>query len=135
MTKIGSEADPSCFVVQFDLDAKGEHHATLAFPEPSVRMNANQLSKLLETLGRVRLNMVPEIDSAPPDLNQKLESVAFPPWQVSLETMTDGALLHLRHPGFGWLGFVFNGTDLVDLRDILSEVIDEIQKQTPRPAN
>ncbi|MFT0174417.1 hypothetical protein [Paraburkholderia mimosarum] len=134
MTHIDPETDSTCFVVQFDLNAKGEHLATLAFPEPAVRMNANQLSKLIETLGQVRLNIVPEIDTTPPDLTQKLDPIAFPLWQVSWETMSDGALLHVRHPGYGWLGFVFNGTDLIDLRDILSDVIDEVQK-TPRTAN
>jgi hypothetical protein len=135
LTEIDSEADSSCFVVKFGSDSTGNSHATLAFPESVVRMNADQLSKLIETLGRVRLNMAPQIDVALPDLNQKLESVAFPPWQVSLETMTDGILLHLLHPGFGWLGFVINGADLIALRDTISEAITEIQDQTACPAN
>ncbi|MGF6472250.1 hypothetical protein [Paraburkholderia youngii] len=135
MSDIDPDADSSCFVVTFELDSKGDSRATLAFPESVVRMNANNLSKLIETLGRVRLNMVPQIDTAPPDLNQKLESVAFPPWQISLETMTDGILLHLRHPGFGWQGFVINGDDLIAMRDTISDAIAEIQDQPAHPAN
>ncbi|MEM5373241.1 hypothetical protein V4C53_45860 [Paraburkholderia azotifigens] len=135
MTDLEPDDDSSCFVVKFETDSKGESRATLAFPESAVRANAKQLSKLIETLGRVRLNMLPEIDTAPPDLNQKLESVAFPPWQISLETMTDGILLHLRHPGFGWLAFVINGDDLISLRDTISDAIAEIQDQPARSAN
>ncbi|WP_124645706.1 hypothetical protein [Burkholderia ubonensis] len=117
--------DCTCYVVRFELNHDGEHDAQLIFPDFTVNFNASQLSELLKTLGRVRLNMLPEVSLDWPVASQNTESIAFPRWKVDFEAMSDGALLHILHPGFGWLAFTIAGDCLVELRDALSEVISD----------
>lgn len=119
--------DCSCYVVRFELNDDGLHDAQLIFPDFVIKFDAEQLSDLINVLGRVRLNMLPEISEKIPLSSRPIESVAFPKWHVDIEAMTDGALLHLLHPGFGWLAFTIAGNCLTELRDALSAVVDESQ--------
>lgn len=77
------------------------------------------------------MNMSPGVAGDLQNFDEKTEVIAFPRWQVDIETMVDGALLSLLHPGFGWLSFAIAGDSLIGLRDALSQVIEDM-RDNPR---
>lgn len=82
-------------------------------------MSAADLDDLIVELSRNRGQMQ---DTVPIDLEygSQIATIPAPTWYVHAAT-TGGRSLFLRHPGFGWLGFVFPSDEAAILADRLKK--------------
>lgn len=67
--------------------------------------DAWQLDELIVALGKLRASMADEISDTL-EINSRLEATVAPAWRIPDNLAQSGRTLALRHPGFGWLGFV-----------------------------
>lgn len=96
-------------------------------PPCRVTLEAAQVDDLLHNLGLLRASMT---DQHPAEfaLGQKTMAVPDPRWATEPDLLNGDSLIHLRHPGFGWLHFLIPRTDAAKLAGYL-------QAQVEQPAN
>ncbi|MDR3450282.1 MAG: hypothetical protein P4M15_11155 [Alphaproteobacteria bacterium] len=73
---------------------------------PDITCDATQVDEMIRGLGILRAAMLPE----PPRqfaLGQRVACVTDPSYATEPEALQGDSLVHLRHPGFGWLSFLF----------------------------
>jgi hypothetical protein len=92
---------------------------TVNFAPKEFALTADELENLIANLGRARENLKPSVpDDAP--IGKKLQAVSNPGWYAPPAESTPGqAVLILRHPGFGWLGFAFSKPEARSLGNYL----------------
>jgi hypothetical protein len=82
----------------------GEASLRVTLGGRSAMLSANELDRLIETLGFVRTDLLP-----PPDMtvsrSDRYAVETNTDWHVHQNPLFDGVLLFLRHTGFGWTGF------------------------------
>ncbi|AOX17602.1 hypothetical protein [Kozakia baliensis] len=93
--------------------------ATLRFLEGSgidgsINLNADQLSQLIASLGRVRQALV-EKQTPPPIEGVQFTSVYRTNWALQIDTLTEGSTLAFQHPAYGPVGVVFAPPDVETL--------------------
>jgi hypothetical protein len=98
----------------------GPEKAVVTFPAEAVSMNASDVADLIESLGRVRTGMRPEVPRDP-KLGAVVSTVADPRFWVAPEGMVGGVLLSLRHPGLGWLYFQIPSAEIETLVALLQK--------------
>ena len=64
-------------------------------------LSSAELDELIAQAGKRRAELEPAQSAQPPE---QAEAVFTPAWHTS--PLPNGVLFMLRHPGFGWLGFV-----------------------------
>lgn len=82
----------------------GKPSLLLTLDGRTAALAAEELDELIETLGLLRADLTP----APELTVSKAERYAVETnaeWHVHQTPLFDGALLFLRHSGFGWTGF------------------------------
>jgi hypothetical protein len=90
--------DRRCLIIETRQD-----DATIA----RVIYGAPEVAYLLDLIANQRARMVDEVVPTL-DPGSRFKAIGYPAWWAGNE-MPDGLrALALRHPGFGWLGFVFN---------------------------
>ena len=94
---------------------------TVSFPsDPPValKLDCQGVDELLHNLAEFRADMRPQhlMDFA---LGQKVVAATDPCWLTEPEIMTGASLIHLRHPGFGWLSFLFPRDEAAKLGEFL----------------
>ncbi len=68
-------------------------------------LEAPELDRLIALLGAARAGMADEVP-AQLDPGSRVPATVAPAWQAPDPGVSDTCGLALRHPGFGWLGFV-----------------------------
>jgi hypothetical protein len=81
---------------------------TITFPSPppvAIQWKAPMVDEHLQTLGKLRAGMRPEIPKtfAP---GQLVGAVSDPAWVTEPDAMLGRTLLHIRDPRFGWLHYL-----------------------------
>jgi hypothetical protein len=82
---------------------------TLSSPEnPRIKleMDAKQVDELIALLIRLRADMYPPVPEALPN-TMIFRGVRDPAGYLETDRLGDCVLLHLRHPGIGWVHFGF----------------------------
>jgi hypothetical protein len=95
--------------------------------ELTVTMPTTQVDKFIDALWKWRIKMQPE---HPTDfaLGQKPSAIADPRWYTESELKQGGSLIHLRHPGFGWLSFWLPKNEATKLAGFLRAQVEEQEK-------
>ena len=106
--------------------------ATLTAPsDPPIVLsfNAASMDGLLRSAMEVRAAMTP---AHPADfaVGQHVQAIENPRIVSELDTRTGRSLLHLRHPGFGWLHFLLPKEHAAKLAELLRNQVE----RPPRPA-
>lgn len=72
----------------------------------SAELDAAEIEALIDQLAAARAALTP---SAPMDVDARtrLRVLPDPRWIVPADDRYEGRVLALRHPGLGWLGFLF----------------------------
>jgi hypothetical protein len=98
--------------------------------ELTVMMPTVEVDKFIETLWKFRAEMKPE---RPRDfaLGQKVYAIRDPRWCTESELMRGGSLIHLRHPGLGWLSFWIPKPDAAKLGGCLLAQVEEQEQHPP----
>jgi hypothetical protein len=113
---------------KYDLTFVDERTARLEFAfedghKSSVNMDSADMDALIENFATVRAAMsdpVPEqLDPIP-----RLPTTEAPKWWV-YDPRPDGHMLALRHPGFGWLGFLLPQESALSLAGFLFRPLAE----------
>lgn len=106
------------------LNLGGEHDLKVALP-------TSQVEKFMETLRQWRSQMKPDI----PDefaLGSRVTAILNPPWCTEPESSQGDSLLHIRHPGYGWLSFLIPTLEAAKLAGFLqSQVAEHLARQPP----
>jgi hypothetical protein len=84
-------------VVQIDVKEKALAHILLSGPDAEAFINevAKQRSALAE-------GVIPDLDPG-----YRVTAMVDPTWRMPNHRIQQGRILHVRHPGMGWLTFVF----------------------------
>lgn len=75
-------------------------------PPVALRMDAEEVDNMLEKLAEFREQMILDHPTDYPP-GQVSMFVPDPPWRSESDIMEGYPLLHILHPGFGWLHFAF----------------------------
>lgn len=97
--------------------------------EAAKSMTTADLEKLIEQLGVLRASREP-IVPIECEFGKVVQSILAPAYRTDPDTL--GAVLGLRHPGFGWLWFVFPHHDRDNLIQIWT-VQQNIDSGLPPP--
>ncbi len=81
-------------------------------------LNAAELEQLITDLGNARMGMSPPVAPAPE--NGDVSAVVSPIWASPDGAVPGGRALAIRHPGLGWLHFIFRGDHALDLANAMS---------------
>jgi len=84
----------------------------------SHRLTVGELDVLLADLAKLRARMHPTFSVDFPH-GQAVEVVKYPSLSIEPEARNLDCILHLRHPGLGWLHFVLPGTELEGFAEAL----------------
>lgn len=78
-------------------------------------LHPSELSSLIQQLGDAR-SVLSELVAPELDPGSRIATVIDPVWRIEATPPGySGAALNLRHPGFGWLGFLFPPNDAAKL--------------------
>lgn len=87
------------------IDKDGHHELRYQNGNPDEALPIEVLDTLIAVLGNVRKHFVPPITSDAPTPNIGISGERNPRWQISADPMGGGAIMHFRHPGFGWMTY------------------------------
>jgi hypothetical protein len=107
---------------------------TVTFPTDPVavlKLDVTEVDKMIEMLGMMRSSMQPEVPKDFP-FGQKVSAVPDPHWRSEPDLLRGHSLLHLRHPGFGWLHYLMPPQEAKRLAEIL-QAQAETQPQSLQP--
>jgi hypothetical protein len=82
----------------------GEPSLLVTLGGQSATLSANEVDRLIETLGFARADLLPAPDMTV-SRSDRYAVETNTDWHVHHNPLFDGALLFLRHTGFGWTGF------------------------------
>ncbi|RYF76057.1 MAG: hypothetical protein EOO22_03155 [Comamonadaceae bacterium] len=96
--------------------------------EPPVRLNFNaaQADQFLHGLADLRAQMLPS-HPMKADLSQEMVAISNPKWLIHPHAATESVLVHVRHPGFGWLLFALPPATSRRLGEALIKVADAVE--------
>lgn len=99
-------------------------------PPLAMSFTAESLDGLLRSAMDMRASMTPPHPSDWP-FGKTAGAIRNPRVVSELEAKEGGSLLHLRHPGYGWLHFLLPKADAAKLADLLREQAEA--PAAPRP--
>ena len=114
--------------------SQDKREITIKFPSADVMMDANQAGQLINALALMRSNMLPEhaFDYAP---QQRTIALPDPRWYTEVSFLPEGSLIHIRHPGFGWLSFLLPPNEAAKFASLLQAQAGEQEKPQSGQAN
>ena len=92
-------------------------------------LNAAEVEQLITDLGNARMGMTPAVAAAPE--NGEVMAVVSPAWVSPDGAVPGGRALAIRHPGLGWLHFIFRGDHALNLANAMSQ--DAVAAATAPP--
>jgi hypothetical protein len=72
----------------------------------SAELDAAEIEALIDQLAVARAALAPMVP-ADVDPGTRVRVLSDPRWVIPADDQYDGRVLALRHPGLGWLGFLF----------------------------
>ena len=99
-------------------------------PLAHIAFDANGISDIINRLAKARANMEQAFPNDHPD---EIAALLDPRWFLSPEPMTEGSAIQIRHPGFGWLGFVFSPKEVEHIHRLLSQHLRNLDQPKPKP--
>jgi hypothetical protein len=87
------------------IDADDQRMIASHTDDPSATLNADYLDHLIAGLAALREKVAPVVSTADPAPSETPGVKFDPQWWIGPETFVGGAMLKIRHPGFGWLAF------------------------------
>lgn len=98
-------------------------------------LNVDAIDRMIEVLGQFRAGLQPPVRTSDPVTGETVQAVTDPRWWISAEPMNNGALLQLRHPGLGWLGFALPLESLKSLQENVNRIVPMMEQlaQQTRP--
>jgi hypothetical protein len=87
-----------------------------------IELDASTLDSFIQQLGKLRSGMTEQV-SPTLDPFSRVETEYNPAWRVpdTHNAGNPGAMLCLRHPGFGWLGFLLDRERALQVSHALDE--------------
>ena len=101
-------------------------------PSSPVRLNLEQLTKVINLLGQARRRMLEGLRVEPLD-GKTVETILDPIWYAQV-TQSDGSLLAFDHPNFGPVAFAIPRNDVAEIVRILSAHLALPTVRTDRPS-
>jgi len=105
-------------------DDNGDRRITWRTGDAGEPLDANLLDELIATLGTLREQTPPPVVPGDPAPNVPPEAKLDPQWWIGPETFVGGAMLKIRHPGFGWLAFAIPLENLRKLQTGIATLVD-----------
>lgn len=99
----------------------------------SLTLSTQAAEALVRTLADARAAMQPAIPMAL-DEGTRVDAVVDPAWRVPGYRKPEGRPLILRHPAFGWLGFVFPEGETAHIASWLTRPLPEEEGGAPLPS-
>ena len=65
-------------------------------------LSVEAMDQLIDALGLFRASQQPSVRAADPVVGETVQAIFDLRWFIGGEPLTNGALLQIRHPGFGW---------------------------------
>lgn len=109
---------------------------TVSFPSTppvALRLTTKAVDELIHNLARLRSYMT-EPHPMKWQSTRKVTAVTSPPWHLQSELMFGHCLLHIRHPGYGWLHFAIPKPESAKLAGFLQARASE-QDKPPQKKN
>jgi hypothetical protein len=97
------------------------HHVTLEMrqngkPLGHVFLDSSTAETLIHNLAGCRSQLTEQVvDNL--DIGSRLDAIIDPVWKTQPNRYPEGRLLALRHPGFGWLSFLFPDKEAVSVNN------------------
>jgi hypothetical protein len=82
----------------------GEHAVSVNVNGNAALLDAADVDGLIEELAKLRAQMRPAVPDHPSRSHQYVVEID-PSWYTERNPLFDGAVVFLRHTGFGWAGF------------------------------
>ncbi|CAB3783661.1 hypothetical protein [Pararobbsia alpina] len=97
----------------------GANSLLLSIEGNSVVLDPSEVDALIENLSGYRSEMQPAVDAS---LSKSRQYVIEnnPTWHIESNPLLDGAVVFMRHTGFGWKGFAIPRESLKKLIDVVS---------------
>ncbi len=113
---------------------------TLSLNNESIHLTSEELDQRISELSAIRAQMQPGIPEEPPSIQ---EAVVNPLYAIRVDRVTRACLLRIRHPGLGWLNFEIPSQEIVNMKEVWSEIArrlelelhDAIQAPSDMPNN
>ncbi|WP_141118691.1 hypothetical protein [Pandoraea sp. PE-S2R-1] len=105
--------------------------------DPNEPVAIEMFDRLIAVLGHCRAKIDPPIAADPPPPHLTMMAAYDPKWQVGPDPLGGGAVIKIRHPGFGWLAFAIPLLEIGNLCAGLTKVAQAmaIEAQDLGPAN
>lgn len=104
-------------VLKTSISEEGSQHLVLEMivggePQAHARLWGGEIENFIHQIGNTRAKLS---DTVPLDIDpgSRISTVIDPVWRA--KEVPDGAVLALRHPGLGWLGFHFDPKEMTAL--------------------
>lgn len=94
-------ADKSGIVLSISQDGEDLAFAELSPPD---------VEEVLELLGKARAELIDHVPTTI-DRGTRMKLIVEPGWSTPANPSPDGKAFAIRHPGYGWFGFLFNWTE------------------------
>ncbi|WP_321904423.1 hypothetical protein [Paraburkholderia tropica] len=101
----------------------GTHRVEITHQGQMRSFTPAELSEHINVLANVRENLLPPVRPDDPQPGETVAAIVDPRWHVSHEPFIGGALLQIRHPAFGWLGYGLPIESLQALHHHLGQVL------------
>jgi len=100
-------------------------------PKAHMLLDAFELETLIHNLSMVRLELADGVTPAL-EAGMRLHIVIDPVWRTEASLSPSGAVLALRHPGHGWVGFVHPPHEARALGQTLVAIADELEGKSEK---
>lgn len=100
---------------------------------PHEPVTTEMFDRLIALLGQIRPSVQPSIQADPPSPGRPISAIYDPRWQISNDPMGGGAVLKIRHPGFGWLTFSIPLHELVRFAGGVEQIAQTMTNDAPDP--
>ncbi len=101
-------------------------------PSSPVRLNLEQLTKVINLLGQARGRMLEGLRVEPLD-GKTVETITNPMWYAQVAQI-DGSLVAFDHPAYGPVAFAIPRNDVAEIVRVLSAHLGLPTLQTNRPS-
>jgi hypothetical protein len=101
------------------LNQYGSHALLVSMEESHIVLEPSEIDALIERLSGYRSEMKPAVPEAPSKSHQYVIETN-PSWHAQANPVHDGAVVLMRHTGFGWTAFAIPQTSLRRLIETVS---------------
>lgn len=116
-------------------EENGQQSISYQNGDPNTPLQAATIEQLIRALGVMRAQMSPPVRTEDPKFGDEVEALTDPRWWINADSFIGGALLQIRHPGFGWLGFALPLQSLRDLHALSGNALQTVEAEAKKSPN